>query len=114
MVFGSRKQMIVDFKTRLFFKTSIDAAKIRKEIEPRIRAGLESGAHVNNMRRWYNNSDFSVRFNNFSYPIGVFTLQRRHQLGRRRFLIWICRWLRQVGLFVFPGGHEAIAPARTI
>ena len=41
VIFGGRKQMIVNFETRLFLHTSIGAAKVRKEIKLGFRAGFE-------------------------------------------------------------------------
>ena len=79
--------MIVDFKARFLFYASVGAAKVRQKIKLRIGAGFESGTHVNNMQRGNNSGYFTVSLDNFGYPVRMFTLQRRHQLGRRRFLI---------------------------
>src|SRR6185503_8617889 len=85
MVLGGRKQMVVDFKTRFLFDPSISAAKVRQEIKLRFGAGFERGAHVNYVQRWNDGGNFTKRLDNFGYPMLVLALQRRHQMGRRRF-----------------------------
>ena len=80
MMLRSRKQVIINFKARFLFDPSICAAKVRQKIEFRIRAGFQSGTHINNMHRRNNCGNLTVRLDNFRYPLRVFTLQRRHQM----------------------------------
>src|SRR5258706_2164411 len=113
-MFRGGKQVVVNFKARLFLDSSVRAAEVSQEIKFSIRAGFESGTDVNNMQRRNNGGDFVVRLDNFSYPVCMFTLQRRHQQGRRRSLILISFRLWLAGLTVFPSGHEAIVfPSRS-
>src|SRR5882724_7245803 len=114
MMLRSGEEVVIDFKTRLLFNPAINTAKIRKKVELRIQAKLQGAADIGNVQAWHLRGYFTVCFDNVSHPVFVFTLQRRHQLGRRRFLIWICGRLCQAALVVGPCRHETITLARSI
>ena len=77
---GSRKQMVVDFEPGLFLKTAIGAAKVGKEIELRIRTGLQRRAHVDDVLGGYYGGYFAQRFNYFGDPIRICLVKREYQL----------------------------------
>jgi len=68
------KQVVVDFKSGLFFNAPIDAAKVRQKIEPTFRCSFQVSAHGLDLLAWDNRRYFAQGLPNFRDPIRVFTL----------------------------------------
>src|SRR6185369_14704406 len=74
MMFCRREQVIVNFEPRLFFHSSIDAAKIGKKVETAFRPTLKKRAdRVDEFLR-NNNGGFTKCLDYLTQPFWVFTL----------------------------------------
>src|SRR2546423_743121 len=84
MELRSRKKVIVDFKARLFFRSAIKAAQIRKEIEFQTGSCFQKRARIRDEFARNDNRCFAESLYNFADPFSTRTLQRRRDRRRRR------------------------------
>ena len=83
MMLRCRKQMIVDFETRIFFDPR--SAPQRSARKSNVASGpVFRAQHTSTIcSRGTIDRHFAERFDDLGDPVRVLTLQRRHQLGRR-------------------------------
>src|SRR5438128_11267761 len=84
MVLRRGKQMIVDFKARLFLRSAIKAAEVCKKIKLKVRGRFKKRTDVCDVFARHNDRSFAERFDCFGDPFRVFTLQRRRDWRPRR------------------------------
>src|SRR5258705_8794632 len=80
VMFSRREEMVIDFKSRFFLRTSVGAADIRKEIKTSIRRSLKKRTGRDNAFTRNDQRYFSVSSDDLGDPFRMFTLQRRHEL----------------------------------
>src|ERR1044071_2868616 len=83
MMLRRREQVIVDLKTRLFFRAAIRAADVRKKIELKSGRGFEKRANLRDHFARHNHGNLAKGFDDFADPRSIRMLQRRHQRRRR-------------------------------
>ena len=74
MKLRGRKQVIVYFEARFFFRPTIESADIGKEIEFQTRRSFKKRANVDDVLAWNDQRRFAERFDNFAQPSGVLAL----------------------------------------
>src|SRR5439155_4654022 len=84
-----RKEVIVDFKTWVFFRPTIESAQVGEEIKLEARSQFHEPARGHYLLAWDGNRRLAQRFDNFGGPIRVFTLKRRRNQRRRAYLLGV-------------------------
>src|SRR5437868_305039 len=74
MKLRSRKQVIVYFEARFFFRPTIEAADVGKEIEFQTRRSFKKRANVDDVLAGNDQRRFAKRFDNFADPASVLAL----------------------------------------
>src|SRR3989442_1288417 len=89
LITRGRKQVIVDFKTWLCFRPTIESAQVGEEIKFETRSYFHETARGHYVLAWNRYRRLAQRFDNIGGPIRVFTLKRRRDQRRRVCLLGV-------------------------